>query len=177
MFSGQFLQAGFTGLGDAAQVVDYVRAGDVIRVSVAWYRATASWVFDPTPIYTSFKAKLGTNFNVVAMQPTSYWLPGGVIVVDIQTRGDFSRLNDVVSIVASNAQSAGLDVNVSATRGEFVSRAQTTGGNLPNTLPDPKTDNSAGKSVEDFIGNLTSSPVTLAVILGAAVVLVIAAKK
>ena len=155
--------------------IDYVRAGDVIRVNLVWKRATQWFTFDMAPIYTAFKGALGNAFNVVAMSPVESWAPGGTISVDVQTRGDFSRLADVVSVVANRAQSAGLSVDVASTRGEFISKVETTGGTPEPTIRDPREQPSGG--FEDFFNNLTKSPVTLAVILGAAVVLVIAAKK
>lgn len=175
--------AGLSGLGetriDASYFerpsVDYVKAGDVIRVNVVWTRANDWFVFDTASIYNAFRNALGRTFNVSAMSPVENWTPGGTIAVDVQTRGDFSRLNDVVSIVASNAQSAGLSVDVSRTRGEFVSKAETTGGAPVPTIRDPR--EQSGSGIESFFNNLTQSPVTLAVILGAAVVLVIAAKR
>jgi len=172
--------AGLSGLGDVSRPsVDYVKAGDVIRVNVVWSRATDWFVFDMTPIYNAFRDALGRTFNVMAVSPLTNWTPGGTIVVDVQVRGDFSRLNDVVSIVAHEAQAAGLGVNVAQTRGEFISKVETTGGTSPPTIRDPNktNDDTASKKIEDFFNSLTSSPVTLAVILGTAVVLVIAARK
>ncbi len=176
--------SGFSGLGetriDASYFnqrpsVDYVKAGDVIRVNVVWNRATGWFVTDTASIYAAFRAKLSGAFNVAAMSPAENWTPGGTIAVDVQTRGDFSKLADVVSIVASNAQSAGLSVDVARTRGEFVSKVEETGGTPTPTIRDPREQQSS--SIESFFSNLTQSPVTLAVILGAAVILVIAAKK
>ena len=155
--------------------VDYVRGGDVIRVNVVWKRATEWFVFDTTPIYTLFRNALSRTFNVMAMSPVEHWRPGGTIAVDIQTRGDFARLADVVSIVANNAQTAGLSVDVGSTYGEFVNKVEDTGGTPPLTIRDPMMQ--PGSGIEGFLSNLTQSPITLAVILGAAVILVIAAKK
>lgn len=179
---------GLSGLGDAntRPSVDYVKAGDVIRVNVAWYRPTG-WFADVPALYTAFRNGLAAVFNVVAMSPQEYWLSaGGDITVDVQTRGDFARLGDVVSVVMNRAQAAGLNVNVASSRGEFISKVETTGGNVPATLPDPSRNttpspspilSNVGSTATSFIDSLTSSPVTLAVILGAAVILVIAAKK
>lgn len=185
MFQQQLAQRGFAGLGetrigDSRPSIDYVKAGDVIRVNLVWFRPTGLFA-DVPALYAKFRSALSSVFGVIAMSPQEYWLSaGGDIIIDVQPRSDYSRLADVVSIVANRAQTSGMNVDVARTRGEFISKVETTGGDVAPTLPDPRTvpsaDNS-GDGIASFFSGLTQSPVTLAVILGAAVVLVIAAKK
>lgn len=161
--------------------VDYVRAGDVIRVGV--YIDAA--VFGYSSEFSTFRNSLsfGTNLRFVAMDSSglSFINNDGVLVVDVQTLGDFAHLNDVVGLVAGRAQQAGLKVLISGTRGEFVSQVEQTGGVPVATLPAPGTIPSSGSNpiapLGDFFGGLLSSPTTLAAIVLGVVVLVIAAKK
>lgn len=170
----------FAGLGaaDNRPSVDYVRAGDVIRVNLAWDRPVRIFELDQAGLYTRFKAALQGKFNVLAMSPQTYWISaGGDITIDLQPRGDFARLADVVSIVAHDAQNAGMQVNVAATRAEFISKVEATGGTTPTTLPDPRTGPQIGSESGSFLNNLAQSPTTLALILGAAVALIVAVKR
>lgn len=176
--------SGLAGLGttkaqtnEGRPSVDYVKAGDVIRINVVWLRASSWFVFDVTPIYAAFRNGLARSFNVLAMSPVENWTPGGTIAVDLQPRSDYGKLNDVVAVVAHEAQAAGLSVDVGRTYGEFVSKVEGTGGTPPPTIRDPTQANNASNTINDFLNSLTKSPTTLAVILGAAVILVIAAKR
>ena len=63
--------------------VDYVRAGDVIRVNVVWTRANDWFVFNVQPIYAAFRTALSRTFNVLAMSPAEHWQPGGTIAIDL----------------------------------------------------------------------------------------------
>lgn len=169
----QHAQSDYTPFGDSRPSFDYVKTGDVIRVSLVWFRATGWFVFDTQPIYNAFRNALGATFNVVAMSPAENWTPGGTITIDLQVRGDFARLNDVVAIVAHDAQTAGLSVDTAHTRGEFVSKVEDTGGAVQSSIPAP---GSGNNKVEDFLNNLTTSPISLAVIVGGAVLLFVALK-
>ena len=160
--------------------VDYVKAGDVIRVDLVWFRPTGLFANVPA-LYAAFRQRLSAHFNLIALSPQEYWLSaGGNILIDVQPRGDYGRLADVVSVVMGDAQSAGLNVDVARTRGEFISKTETTGGHVPSTIPDPKdtkTENEGNNDLESFFNKLTASPVTLAAIIGGVIILVIAAKK
>lgn len=175
---------GFQGLGaqDNRPSYDYVRAGDVIRI-----RLFLDAVFTTPPI-DAFRNRLANAGGVRLVNLDQSGLGSlisgyaGALVVEVQATSDFSRLDDVTRLVAGVAQGAGLSVLIGSTRGEFVSKVEATGGNVPSNIPAPGSNNPNGandvsKALSDFFSNLTKSPVTLAVILGAAVVLVIAAKK
>lgn len=185
MFGQQIIQGsfrGFSGLGDSASerpTIDYVRKGDVIRVFIA---INPDWYFGGSGIGAKFTQLLQNSFNI-ASPPSDVSSTFGqrAWTVDVQPRSDYSKIGDVVSTVLGKAQTAGLSVSSGTSYGQFVSRAEDTGGGkLPLTIVKPKTDGTdpnEKNSFQDFIDSLTKSPVTLAVILGAAVVLVIAAKK
>lgn len=188
MFQHQLAQRGFAGLGatDDRPTIDYVKAGDVIRVYVA---IDAGLYFGSSSFSATFVNRLKSAFNLVK-PPTG--VGGGVFsnttgwVVDLQPRSDYAKLSDVVAVVLHEAQESGLNVNVSQSYGQFVSKVETAGVTPPITLPTPglplgtqaaPQQPGIGDGLSNFFGGLTQSPVTLAVILGAAVVLVIAAKK
>lgn len=179
--------AGLSGLGetriDASYLrpsVDYVRAGDVIRVYIA---INPGLYFGGANEAATFMQKIQSSLNVIhAPTDASGYFGSRAWVVDVQARGDYARLADVTSIVLSVAQASGLSVNPGTSYGQFVSKVETTGTTPPTTLPTPGANLPAagsgiGDSVSSFLSSLTQSPVTLAVIAGAAVILVIAAKK
>lgn len=175
----------FTPFGDSGTAsrptFDYVRAGDVARISLALDTAFAG-------LNTSaFRQALGASGHVRVVNMDSSGLGTvitgyvGNLIVDVQPLNDFAHLDDLVRYVAGVAQQAGLNVLLSSTRGDFVSKVEDTSGNVPATIPAPGnvpgTGNSATDAISNFFSGLTQSPTTLAVILGAAVILVIAAKK
>lgn len=175
--------SGLSGLGttriEERPSVDYVKAGDVIRVYIA--DAGGFYFGGGAAIASAFTNRLRSAFNVLVAPAGA---GGGVFtntqawITDVQPRSDYARLGDVVAVVLHEAQEAGLNVNAGQSYGQFVSKVETTGGTPPPTLPSPSrptldTDNTVSK----FFENLTQSPIALAVILGAAVILVIAAKK
>ncbi len=175
---------GLSGLGAGDRpTVDYVKAGDVVRVYVFY---SAGLYFSSTTIPAAFVQNLRSAFNIVRAPSSA---PGGerAWIVDVQPRSDYNQLGDVVSVVLNAAQRAGLNVNAGASYGQFVSQVETGGTVPPVSLPTPSPDSDAvgrtvwdtptGDSISNFISSLTKSPVTLAVIAGAAVLLVIAAKK
>jgi len=177
MFAGmQASSYGFSGI--QRPTYDYVRNGDVIRVSVF-----LDAVFSVPPI-GAFRSALASNSHLrlisldqsqLGTLVTGY---AGALIVTVQALNDFSKLDDVTRLVAGIAQGAGLAVLINSTRGEFVSQVEDTGGTVTPTIPGPST-NQPG-SAPDFSGffkGLTSSPVTLAVIVGGAVLLLAAMKK
>lgn len=158
--------------------VDYVKAGDVIRVYIA--DAGGFYFGGGAAIASDFTNRLRAAFNVVVAPAGT---GGGVFtntqawVVDVQPRSDYAKLSDAVSVVLHEAQAAGLNVNAGQSYGQFVSKVETTGGTPPVTIEDPnKKPGTPSKSLDDFLKELTSSPTTLAVILGATVLLVVAMK-
>lgn len=179
---------GMSGLGksqfDAAAYdqrpsIDYVKAGDVIRVYIA---INPGLYFGGADESAKFAQEIKSAFNVVrAPADASGYFGSRAWVVDVQPRSDYSRLQDATSVVLHAAQESGLNVNAGTSYGQFVSKVETTGITPPTSLPIPGAPSGNTPSVTDsfssFFSGLTSSPVTLAVILGAAVVLVIAAKK
>lgn len=161
--------------------VDYVRAGDVIRVYIA---INPGLYFGGGNEAAAFMNQIKQSLNVVhAPTDASGYFGSRAWVVDVQPRSDYARLADVTSIVLSVAQAAGLSVNTGTSYAQFVSKVESTGTTPPTTLPTPGANLPTGADggplapVTNFLSGLTQSPVTLAVILGAAVVLVIAAKK
>jgi len=180
------LFTGMSGLGvefdeatyNARPTIDYVKAGDVIRVYVA---IDAGLYFGGGDIGAKFQQELAKAFNVVrAPSDASGFFGSRAWVVDVQPRSDYNRLQDITSVVLHAAQAAGLNANPGVSYGQFVSKVETTGTTPPTTLPTPgapASNTGSGDGLANFFSGLTQSPVTLAVILGAAVILVIAAKK
>lgn len=173
---------GLSALGaeDSRPSIDYVRAGDVIRVYVAFH--PAFYLFNLGSIGPLFIQNLGHAFNVI--RAPAHAEGARAWIVDVQPRSDYARLDDVKSVVLNAAQNAGLSVAVGASYAQFVSKVEAVGTTPPASIPTPGESSNgvgSGSGIGDTIGNffsgLTQSPVTLAVILGAAVILVIAAKK
>lgn len=181
-------RAAYSGLGalkidssyDARPTIDYVKAGDVIRVYIA---INPGLYFGGSDEAAKFRFEIAKAFNVVrAPTDASGFFGSRAWVVDVQSRSDYSQLTHAVSVVLNAAQNSGLSVNAGTSYGQFVSKVETTGTTPATTLPTPGAaipgDNDGNANpLGNFFSGLTQSPVTLAVILGAAVVLVIAAKK
>ncbi len=186
MFSGQFILGGFSGLAgpeqNARPSLDYVRAGDVIRIQL-YLDAGFS-----TPNIAGLRNAIAGNTHLRLVNLDSSQLATvlggytGALIVEVQALNDFSKVDDVVTYMAGIAQGAGLSVLISETRGGFVSQVEQTAGTVPSNIPAPGATGASGaggtgEAISNFFSNLTQSPTTLALILGAAVVLVIAAKK
>lgn len=180
MFAGiQASSYGFSGI--QRPTYDYVRAGDVIRVSVF-----LDAVFSVPPI-GAFRSAIASNSHLRLISLDQSQLGtlitgyAGALLVTVQALNDFSKLDDVTRLVAGIAQGAGLSVLINSTRGEFVTQVEDTGGSVAPTLPGPGASSGASSGVSagvsDFFSSLTSSPVTLAVIVGGAVLLLAAMKK
>jgi len=172
---------GFSGPEELRPSFDYVRAGDLVRV-----RLFLDAQFGGAPPVGTFRTSIGLrSMRVVQIDQSglSSFINGysGPLIVEVQPLVDFARLDDLVRLVAGTGQQSGLKVLISGTRGEFVSKVETTAGQLPSTIPAPSAPGSPpaplGDSLGGFFQGLTSSPVTLAVTLTAVVLLVIAAKK
>jgi hypothetical protein len=168
----------FGSLGDSRPAVDYVRSGDVIRIVLLLDTSFSGLQLDAFRNYLANLSALRiVNLDASGLGTvlTGY---SGNLIIEVQARSDFSKLDDVTRLVAGTAQSAGLNVLLSSSRGEFVSKVEDTGGNVPSNIPAPnQTSSGLGNSLSTFASGLTSSPVTLAVIVVGVVVLVIAAKK
>lgn len=163
----------YTPFGDSRPSFDYVRRGDVIRVSFEWSNALPANATSER----DFRSALEKSFSVVNFLPSRDWTFGGRIVVDIQPRSDYSRLTDVTSVVLHDA-SAYFNVNNLTARAEFVSKVEDTGGTVTGGIQLPATGEGGGaNALSDFFTNLTASPVTLAVVIGGAVLLLAAMKK
>jgi hypothetical protein len=170
---------GMAGLGDVSSrpSIDYVKAGDVIRVYIA---ISPGFYFGGANESAKFAQEVAKSFNVVrAPSDASGFFGSQAWVVDVQPRSDYSQLRDAVSVVLHAAQESGLNVNAGTSYGQFVSKVESTGGTPPVDIQTPgaNSGSGAGDAIGNFFSNLTQSPTTLAVILGAAVILVIAAKK
>lgn len=172
----QAIRESFSGFGDTPEgrpSIDYVRAGDVIRVYVAF---NPDWYFGGGGIGAAFAQNLSSAFNIV-QAPAS--VGSNAWSVDVQPRSDYSKLQDAVSVVLNAAQRAGLSVSSATSYGQFVSKVETTGGTPTTTIPDPGPGSGSDPlaKVTDFVSKLGQSPTTLAVIVGGIVILVLAAKK
>jgi len=170
----------YTPFGDtvARPNYDYVKKGDVIRVSLAVY-ATGAATLD----VSTFRSRLGSNPGISLLQIDTSDFRGvyvaytGHLIVDVQARNDFAKLDDVVRLVAGIAQGSGLSVVAQDTRGEFVSRVESSGGNVDPTIRPPASDNTNSDALDKFFQNLQSSPMSLALIIGGAALLLFAVKR
>ena len=158
----------------------YVKAGDVIRVSVM---QDGYWLGYPDQQWAAIAQGLAANFRVLAVDHSqvSALTKGGPVTIEVQTLSDFASINDVASIVQNAVYQAGFSfVEWDQTRADFISKVETTGGNVPPRIPNPY-DNYPGPSAWDhldkLVTNLTESPMSLAIVVGAAVLLVIAVKR
>lgn len=170
----------FTPFGDtgtaARPTFDYVRNGDLVRVSLLLDTSFSGLNTD------AFRQALGASGHVRVVNMDSSRLStiiggySGTLIVDVQPLNDFSHLDDLLRWVAGVAQSSGLPVVISSSKADFVSKVEDTGGSVNSGIPAPGAGGN-GNALSNFFGGLAQSPTTLAVILGAAVILVIAAKK
>lgn len=171
-------QQNFTPFGDARPSYDYVKKGDVIRVSLAVY-ATGAASLD----ISNFRARLGSNSSVALLQIDTSDFRGvyiaytGHLIVDVQARNDFAKLDDVVRLVAGIAQGSGLSVVAQDTRGEFVSRVEDSGGKIDPTIRPPASDDTNSSALDKWFKDLQSSPMSLALIIGGAALLLFAVKR
>lgn len=192
MFGQQIVQGsfrGFSGLGDTSGASGQALRGSVIDAVVYVGDASRVFFYDSRLLQSLTDRLNSSGFKVINLDGSNLgsFGGGGTIRVRAQINSDgYSSANDAASVIAGAASALGF--NATGSTGVVVSTpqsgqtgtgsGQTQSGQAfdPSTVPGNKP-LGATNPFEDFIKNLTASPVTLAVILGAAVVLVIAAKK
>lgn len=174
MFNGLGVASfGFSGI--ERPTYDYVRGGDVIRVLLNLDTAFAG--LNVTPFRTALANSRGLRLVSLDQSQLGSVITGyaGPLIVTVQTLNDFARLDDVTRLVAGLAQQSGLHVLLNSSRGEFITQVEDTGGKVAPTITDQSgnkpSENDLGSSFKYFFDSLTSSPVTLAVIIGGVVIL------
>lgn len=159
-----------------------IRRGDTVQVSIPTFLTGLN-------TYANARADLQrrlqqAGFSVLGIDDSalSYFgalgQRGPLIVTVVPTTADYANVNDVAGLVAGAAYSQGYDIN--AGQVGIVLAVAGTGSDdyrdlqvRPVVAPPP----GAPNGITDLLSDLTSSPVALAVIAAAAVILVIAAKK
>ena len=188
MFGQQIVQGsfrGFSGLGDSSGSSTQALRGAVIDAVVYVGDANRVFFYDAR-LLQSLKDRLNASgFQVISLDGSNLgsFGGGGTVRVRAQINSDgYATANDAASVIAGAA--AALGFNATGSTGILVSTPQqastgTASGQVQSgqTYSPDTSATGAVNPIESFINNLTASPVTLAVILGAAVVLVIAAKK
>jgi|ERR1043165_4945430 len=168
---------------DQRPTIDYVRAGDVIRGSVT-INATL-FQYGPDEEARLRNGLAAANLIVRGISFTTsqgpFWsLVGGPTIIEVQTLSDYSSINDVADVMAHAVYDAGYQVNWADTHAEFISKVEQTGVTPAPQIPSPYTYGSSPNATDQFskfFENLTQSPISLAVLVGAAVLLVIAVKR
>lgn len=162
--------------GSARPTVDYVRAGDVVRVTIPV----------PSSIYLSQGDVLSQisngvrGFNLNYINGTTPGFFGGGFAIDVQAISDFAHLADVASIVQTAAQAVGVAPSGPVTA-SFVSKVETTGGQIltpPIPTPRPAATNPASSSNPlSALGLGTLSSTNLLLIGGAGILLIVVLAK
>lgn len=178
-------RSAYTGLSALDGASDQALRGSVIDAVLTIGMANRVLSYTRT-LTGELTARLNVSgFHVLNIDDSNLaLLSGGTIRVRAQVLTDgYASANDAASVIGGAA--AVLGYNVTESRGVLVSSAPantgapipTSGASYdPSTVP-VNTPRGNSNPFSDFLSNLTASPVTLAVIAGAAVVLVIAAKK
>lgn len=181
-------RAAYTGLSGLGGASDQALRGAVVDAVIHIGDANRVFFYDARLLQALTDRLNASGFRVLNLDGANLgsFGGGGTIRVRAQINSDgYASASDAASVIAGAA--AALGFNVTGSTGVLVSTPQgqagTQAGQMqtgqtfdPSTVPTNKPPN-AKNPFEDFLGSLTSSPVTLAIILGAAVVLVIAAKK
>lgn len=149
---------------------DYVKKGDVVRIAFSWSNQTPA----ATSAESTLRQRLAQYFNVVNFNSSRGWTFNGNVSVDLQTRSDYSHIADITSIVLHQAEAAGFTVWSGGAQAEFVSKVEDTGGDAKAGIKIPGTD---PNQLEKLVDNLTSSPMSLALILGGAALLLFVVKR
>lgn len=183
MFAQQLAQSGFAGLGafgDGAS--GQALRGSTVDVVLQINFANRVVGYSSTLTRALVDRLNSSGFHVINVDDSNLnTITGGTIRTRVQVLTDgYSSASDAASVVAGAASALGYNVVgfngtlvLSATQGA-VSGTQS--GQLfdPSTVPATKPPGSS--TFSDFIDSLTKSPTTLAVVAGAAVLLVIAVK-
>lgn len=185
MFAAQSIAFNaFSGFGDMDTSGQALRGSVVdvyISIGQAWrvlsYTSTLTRQLVDRLNTSGFQVLNADDHNVAL-------LTGGSMRLRVKVLTDgYANASDAASVVAGAA--AALGYNVTGSTGVLVSAAPSgsgapvpTSGQVfdPSTAPNSNQGGGVSDSVSQFFDNLTKSPTTLAVILGAAVILVIAAK-
>lgn len=186
MFGQQIVQGsfrGFSGLGDSSGASGQALRGSVVDVVLNVGQAWRVLSYTRT-LTQALKDRLNNaGFQVQNIDDSNLaLLTGGTIRIRVAILTDgYASAQDVASVVGGAASALGY--NVTSSSGVLVSSGPNAGtgtGSSGQVYAPPATSNtpgSIGDTVSSFVDSLTKSPVTLAVIAGAVVILVIAAKK
>ncbi len=186
MFGQQIVQGsfrGFAGLGDSNTSGQALR-GAVIDAVIYIGDASRVFFYDSRLLQSLTDRLNSSGFRVINLDGSNLgsFGGGGTIRVRAQINSDgYASANDAASVIAGAASALGF--NATGSTGVLVSTPDASNtGTAPGTVQSGQTYQAPGATgavnpIEGFISNLTASPVTLAVILGAAVVLVMIAKK
>ena len=190
MFAGQLVQSSFAGLGAfGANGGQQALRGSVVDVVIYVGDSSRVFFYDAALRQSLIDRLNNSGFRVINLDASNLgsFGGGGSIRVRAQITNDgYNSVQDAASVISGAASYLGY--NATGFQGVLVSTPQQaqagTGAGETQTGQTYGAETAPGASggaaanpLTDFIGNLTKSPTTLAVILGAAVILVIAAKK
>jgi len=189
MFAAQSIaQNAFSGFGDTDTSGQALR-GSVVDAVIYVGDANRVFFYDARLLQSLTDRLNASGFRVLNLDGSNLgsFGGGGTIRVRAAINSDgYANANDAASVIAGAA--AALGFNATGSTGVLVSTPQAgAAGTQPgqvqsgqvfdaSTVPSNKPPPDPKKTLDDFINDLTKSPTTLAVILGAAVILVIAAK-
>lgn len=180
MFPQQIIQAGFQGLGafgDAAS--GQALRGSIVDVTLEINFANRVVGYTATLTRALIARLNSSGFSVLNLDDSNLnTVTGGTIRARVQVLSNgYATARDAASVVAGAASALGYNVVGFTGTVAAVPSGEATGGTGQvfdaSTTPGNKLDTS---SLSGFFESLTSSPTTLAVIAGAAVLLVIAVK-
>lgn len=199
MFGQQIIQGGFRGLGSLSgfsetrlDQSDQALRGSVVDVVIYVGDANRVLFYDKALSRSLVDRLNSSGFRVISFDDSNIggWSGsgGGTIRARVQIMSDgYNSVKDAASVVAGAASALGF--NATGSTGVLVSTPQQTQAGTqpgqmqtgqtfdPSMVPSSSPAGVGGNAITDFIDNLTKSPTTLAVIAGAVVILVIAAKK
>lgn len=152
---------------------DYVRAGDVVRVTIPLQ--SGIYLAQGDVLSAIANAVRGSNLNYI--NGSTPGLFGGSLAIDVQAGNDFSHLADIASIVQTAAQGVGGIVASGPASGAFVSKVEATGGTMQAQQVPPNT-NAGSHPLDTLSKSLNMSSSNLLLLGGAGVLLlVVLAKK
>ena len=175
--------SGFSGLGDVSAGSQAALRGSTVDVVLNIGAANRVFFYDAR-LAQSLKDRLNNSgFRVINLDASNLGSlgGGGTIRARVQILTDgFASANDAASVVGGAA--AALGYNMTGSSGILVSSGQQTGGqqtgsNGSGQQYDQPINTGDSNPVETLWSNLTQSPISMAVVVGGAAILLLVALK
>ena len=183
MFPSQIIQAGFQGLGAFNGDSQAALRGSIVDAVVEVGDSNRVFFYDQA-LANSLRDRLNASgFKVISLDASNLgsFGGGGTIRVRAQILSDgYASAQDAASVISGAASYLGY--NATGFQGVLVSTPQGPTGVQPGGIQsgqsyDPAVTSTGDNPISRLLTNLTGSPVSLAVVIGAAVLLLVVAKK